>query len=416
MKMPFKSAAALLGIALSMAFPSSGSCQNAEIQAEIFEVLGVLKSGLDEPTRTKLSNMEIIVPNTLSFTHIGADVGTGGRRIISFNVGSYVRLVELGDAVFLTTAIIKNGEYLNGYVRYLAYADLMGKDLLTARQFAKYYGYADIDAKVNVLPVAAKSLAGSMKMTIIAFILAHEIAHHVNDDPLNSDNALPARRLREERADRFAAELIAKLGMSPAIAAFSLLIFNELDSRNAAGEGSSNHPAGMKRTLHAVEYSVQYLRENEAQVSAALKDGMMGTSYESLLAGSNTILAMMREKAAKQENMDKDATALRNSGIGGDRFSQLKIGELYLSGEWAEFPYSIDSAIYWYEVAANNQRKFDYFDDADANYRAGQIYGFSNELKRDYAKACRYLKRSAGKSYSPGVHAFTLLLRGGKCT
>jgi hypothetical protein len=399
-----------------------GQTSDESIVKDLQKLRVMFHPNLNTQERAIENKIKIIAPNTLPFAHVGADIDKQtGDRIISFNYGSYIRFLYLAKALYISTMVIKDDKYLFGYMRYLAFADSFKADeLFSPIRYYQYYENKDLTKEIEKLPKEIRELENFFPTNIVGFILAHEIAHHIYNDPSNPDQAPKARRDREARADKWAANQMAEAKQIPIFAVFSLLLFNELDERSSQNEFASVHPAGIARAAQLTQYTLTHLKYNELKFRKLLSGSSY--QYEQLLSGIEGINKLIKQKAEFQdktyENPKKKWIYLAANG---DLFAQLRVAEYVAPKEKDEDepgfvdPDALESWLFWLKQAADNSSKFDYVDSAIAEYQIGYIYAFRKGVKKDYDQACKYLKRSADKGYYPGISAYDKLRENTMC-
>lgn len=373
-----------------------------EIRGNSELIIDTIKKNSSIMDASQIEKIKLIFPNTLSFSHVGAFRESGEYKI-SLNVGSYIRFVELSSALRLTFLGITGQDYLFGYIRYLAYAELFGNTFMTAAQYAHHYDVKNIQDKLSTFSKAPNNLNKNLNDSVLFFVIAHEVGHIINGDTDSIASSLSEKKERERKADEWASDASLRAGLNPTPAVFSLLIFNEAEGRKGFLEGMNPHPASMTRVVALLDNVNSYTATNRSKHPKA----------NEILEAVSTIKDMMVERANLQEKINKP-DELKNSAKNGDRFSQLKVGERYLDDS-DDFPHDAKKATNWFEIAAFNKTKFDYVDQAAANYQAGFMYGFNQEMDKDVKRACFYLKKAAVEGYLMAIHALKQLTAKPEC-
>jgi hypothetical protein len=132
-------------------------------------------------------------------------------------------------------------------------------------RFAPFAGIPEETATARAAQEDFKSYAANLHTSAIAFVLAHEIGHHVlghTDMPPPESPAVS--RERESAADRYAAELTMRVGMPafgalPALALFAAAEGETLDPQ-------ASHPLGTCRILGAMLDSIDRLAADERTI------------------------------------------------------------------------------------------------------------------------------------------------------
>jgi hypothetical protein len=168
-----------------------------------------------------------------------------GTRIVEMDVG-YVRKVEmLAEAVMLESMLDK--QVLIPYIRYVA------KSLNDKATFIKSPStFERVDpSRIDNEPVRHKQEI-AMVLNALAFVLAHEVGHHVlghYDKPIPDD--MDARRKMEGDADAWALQRCVQAHFSPLGGALAVMFEYYTTPQPIRHEEEVNHPADVRR-LHAI--------------------------------------------------------------------------------------------------------------------------------------------------------------------
>jgi hypothetical protein len=405
----------LLCLALAT-LPPHGMAQESgpkDMEADLLLLKKTIEEKLTPNERTASRDIRLWLPNTLALSHVGAYRDIAGKRNIAINVGMTLRLLELSKAIFLENKLIHDERYWLGYARYLAYSDQFGGQFITADEFATRYLGSSFEVELNKLSPADFQSQQNIYANAMAFVVAHEIAHHVLghlDDP---DFSGTARRRREEAADSWAASATYNAGFMPVASVFTMLLLNEAYERSEKVGANSSHPAPISRAIALSKSTVELLeRGANGEISSPTVNKDMARS---LLSRSRRLHEQVEKHAAAQRALD-NPMALLEAADGGNRHAQLRIGELYSTGENSAFPLNYKASRDWYQKAASNTSVFDYMDQVDADARVGWMYAFMpKKVQSDIPAACFHLKRSASTAYSIGKVAYEKLVKDGRC-
>jgi hypothetical protein len=127
-----------------------------------------------------------------------------------------------------------------------------------------------------------------------AFLLAHEVGHHVLghvDDPTRD---LPKRRAQESAADDWAINLLIKKQVSPVSGIIPLLFFYYTDQNPISKERGSDHPADVRRLLAMYEGLEKRLPELKAYIVAS------GQDYETIHRQVISAIAAVKQEIGAQ--------------------------------------------------------------------------------------------------------------------
>jgi hypothetical protein len=386
----------LIGIFLLFQISAEGLCSEYVDYHDFNKIKREFIRQLPESEQKIVKEIVFKTPNTTQLSHTRALKDDIGRNIVFINVGTIVRHELLSKALAYTYARSNNLDFLTGYIRYLAYAELMGKSILGPKEFASYYN-VDLESQSRLPEHLILQFGQQVYTNMLAFIVAHEIAHHVLGHTKTSVRSSKKSRKMEKKADMWATDLLIKTKLNPSSVVFSMMMFNELDSRSIKSEKMSRHPAPLKRALYIASETLSksdslFQKELQTEVTAFNKE----------------LIRYIKEKIMLQSKTDLNPKLWLTIAEQGSRFAQLKVGELYSTGDQG-FSYNIEKMLFWYKKAADNRSLFDYFDEADAEYRIGYSYAFMRGVTHKNDLAREYLSHSAQKKYHPGVHALKAL-------
>lgn len=108
------------------------------------------------------------------------------------------------------------------------------------------------------------------------FVLAHEIAHHLNGDT-ESRVSWCEQQKREARADAYGAEVLSRGGEWPSAAVPLMFIFADAEDFSA-DDRNRTHPAAIKRELKLIDAT----RKQYAKHPQMAKETMQGHEQEFL--------------------------------------------------------------------------------------------------------------------------------------
>lgn len=250
--------------------------------------------GPDE--RAILQETDVRIPMDYDMTRVMAY--RDGGRMIEISFGFLGVLIELCDDWILSEYYsAQDPDIYNKYEAYLTYLNgiidrnerSVGQDPVTPQPFADFAGIpAEVAAEIMSRSDAQEYL-GALRMAAIAFVLAHEIGHHVlgHLEAPRADTAAESRA-RESEADRYAAELTMRVGV-PAFGALpALAIFTAAESDVA--DPDATHPLASCRILEAMIYTVDHLAEDANSAPLFEKSPDMrpgGSQYQTFVTLKN---------------------------------------------------------------------------------------------------------------------------------
>jgi len=259
------------------------------------DVLDQFWSVMDPSEQAILREIDVRIPMDYDMTRVIAYRQDG--RVIEISFGFYGILVKLCRAWILALYYAEQDPTIHEkYEAYLAYLNdtidqndrSIGQDPVAPQSFAEFAGIPEETEAQIMSSGDAEYNNAALGVTAIAFVLAHEIGHHV----LGHVDAPPASaaesRAREAEADRYAAALTMRAGL-PAFGALpALAIFTSVEDEFIDPEAT--HPIASCRILGALMYTVDRLAEDEATVHLFENDPDMlpgGSRYQHLMALMN---------------------------------------------------------------------------------------------------------------------------------
>lgn len=381
-----------------------------QVKRDVELIISVLAKGADEEARINIERVRVEVLNSSPLTHVLAYKDNAGHLRMIINTGTHIRLLELAQAMMLNARIVKDDDYLDGYTRYLAYADIFDADrFLPAGDFLTLYRGTTTFKEISALTEADQELAKRIYVNLLGFIIAHELAHHVLGHTSQPTSTPLDSRQRESAADKWALNITEKSGFSPLSGILVLLLYNENYGRTDKVASSSTHPAPLTR---ATEISGHF----EAMIAKAGTEAHGDPNRLELLKrmSDTASFLILRQQERRFDNFER----VQTSAHAGDRWAQLALGEAYDSKPRPGIKRNLDTAAYWYRLAAQQADRYDYLDAADADYRVGYLYGARPKTfdKTDFEIACKHMKRSAAKHYQLAIFTYSKFLDEQKCT
>ena len=255
-------------------------------------ILTAFSEIMDAEERTILQEIDVRIPMDYDMTRVVAYRENG--RVIEISFGFFGVLIEQCDDWILSEYYSPQdpGIY-DKYEAYLKYLNdiidrnerSVGQDPLTPQPFAEFAGIPAETATEIMSRSDALTYDGSLRMAAVAFVLAHEIGHHVlgHVDAPPADSAAESRD-RETQADRYATSLTMRAGI-PAFGALPALgLFAAAEGEVA--DPDATHPLAVCRILRAMMYTVDRLAEDEKSVPLFEKAPEMlpgGSRYNTLM-------------------------------------------------------------------------------------------------------------------------------------
>jgi len=280
------------------AAPASSSAALAMRDDEIRIVNGVLEifaEVMDPNDRQILQAIDVRIPMDYDITRVVAY--RDGDRVIEVSFGFFGTMVELCDALILSEYYAPQdpGIYdkVDEYLKYLNRVIDQNERSVDQKQhiqhFTEYVGIPAATAAQILGRSETQEISGLLRVAAIAFVLAHEIGHHILGHVDAPPNFVAESRNREVAADRYAAALTMRAGISPFGALPALAFFSGAEGDRVDPDAS--HPLTYCRVMEAMLYTVDRLPGNTPlfENSPGLRPG--GLQY-------NTLLTKIREHCA----------------------------------------------------------------------------------------------------------------------
>lgn len=219
-----------------------------------------------------------------------------GKRKIEMPVGFYRYILAMGDITAIQMGTGKGGiaDFMNYALRVMKVN--AGKSIDSREKIlwpGEYYGISieEMEGLVSH-PEFGMTRTGIITGSL-AFIYAHELAHHILGHTMTVPADLAESRKRERDADEWASKTLAKAGIIPIGGLYALSVYYLMDQDALLTESKRTHPAEMRRfeligaqTLR----SLPLFRERfESQ----------GVDYESTRKGIEASLAFIQEEIRK---------------------------------------------------------------------------------------------------------------------
>lgn len=400
-------------LTLPAAQGQSPAADEAQALSRLKRYSADLVSTLPEADRAIAQRVVLHAPATGSLAQVGAAVAPDGTPFISINQGTQYAMQQLGQATVLAVQVLQSDSFLMGYIRYLAYWDQFGGWPMTAVQFARHYGVADAQARLNALSDAQRGTGQGVEVMMMLFITAHELAHHVNGDVNRGLLAAEDQRKQEARADAWAAQRVMALGYNPEMALMSLLVMNQIErARPPSTSLLRRHPEALRRAQDLMRSVLDNLDTHPQAIRAELARTPGGPNFETYAEALRRIDQQLQAQAQAQRRLDTDPMALQASAKRANIRSQLRLSELLQTGEMDGLPRNRKAARFWAEAAALNDAPHEFFDSAYAAYMAGTLVANDGD---DNGRACYYMGRAASMSLTLGVSQLAQLKKSGVC-
>jgi hypothetical protein len=203
--------------------------------------------------RRTLREIEIRIPMDYNVTRVQAFRDESGQRIIEMSFGFLGLLNQLTqDYVFADASGDTDIDKFEAYLDYLNEMVNRNERMLRKDHIKSFREYAEIPAEKWEAIVGGEDYdrnVAIMRVSAIAFILTHEIGHHVFGQVDRLPRSPVESRRSEAQADRYAVALTLKMGM-PALGALPALAFFATHEGGSVNSDAT-HPLALCRVLEA---------------------------------------------------------------------------------------------------------------------------------------------------------------------
>jgi hypothetical protein len=145
-------------------------------------------------------------------------------------------------------------------------------------------------------------------------VYAHEVGHHIYNDPFSSAANWCEQQKREARADAYSFKVLTGPDQSPLVAIPVLLIFAEYEGFSADDRGRS-HPAALKRVL-AMMRATRAQIDNDSELQESLRKTGRAAEFYRYLDQYESLVKSEIAAAPKDECGSENFTKSSSSGGG----------------------------------------------------------------------------------------------------
>ena len=227
-----------------------------------------------------------------------ATVKGGVRRVIL--TAAIGRATELNGDAFLMEQRYHMHGFLGSYMSYLCeqyqknslrYAEgLPPLKISTPYDFAHWSEKAigEFSSDTDI-----KKARNTVLLGAFAFLLAHEVGHHVKGHIDHPASDLAGRRQQESEADAWAIDLLVRKKLNPVDGMIPLLFFFYTDQHPVSTEQMSDHPADATRLVQMYEALSERL--------PSFKPYLLGIDYETARNRVDLGISLIKEQIAAGE-------------------------------------------------------------------------------------------------------------------
>jgi hypothetical protein len=222
----------------------------------------------------------------------------GARRVVLTE--AIGREIELNTDAFLMEQLYHNPGFLGDYMSFVCEHYQVNRKRysqgLTPSRIPSPYEFAHwTDSDMNEF-YSDKDVNKARNIAVgaaFAFLLAHEVAHHIKGHVDHPASTLFGGRTQEEEADSWAIDLLVKKKLNPVDGIIPLLFFYFTDQNPVSNEENSDHPADARRLLRMYEGLSERL--------PSFKPYLVGQDYDTAKKRVDLALSLVRKEVEAGE-------------------------------------------------------------------------------------------------------------------
>jgi hypothetical protein len=190
------------------------------------------------------------------------------------------RAIKLNVDAFLIEKLYHRDNFLGKYMAYVCsvYQENFPRYAqgLPPRRIESPYEIAHVDIDEFYADAKINTTRAQIEGGAFAFILAHEVAHHLLGHVDHASQSKVEQRDRESKADDWAIDLLVRKGVNPVTGIVPLLFFYYTTQHPIEAEAERDHPADVRRILDMYQHLQNRLSQFRQQIIAS------GQSYENV--------------------------------------------------------------------------------------------------------------------------------------
>jgi hypothetical protein len=227
----------------------------------------LLRPALTPEERAVFDDIEFVYPDdpTVMDSPEAYIVKATGKRIVCFGTGFYRSIIALGDLNMIQAA--RGGKFLiPEYMPYVIDSMVTNSFLPPSRKLKIKWAsdWAGVDRAAFLSMCKNEELFSVRTETIVltvAFIYAHEIAHHVLDHVKKPPKSLEESRQRETAADAWACDTLVRADILPIGGILGAMMFYFFDREAIKHEELRDHPADLRRMQAVLKKTLDALEQ-----------------------------------------------------------------------------------------------------------------------------------------------------------
>ncbi len=354
-----------------------------------------------------------ISPETLGVNTVFAMVRPDtGVPLVVFGYSAQRALAEAGRAIAIARLPGVHESYLEGFLRYRATPLKFHEELMSAKQFAVRLGPPKVAAAIENMSETGTKIGEGSGVVLIMYVLAHELAHHVNRDVLKPDRTDEDQRNAEALADNWATSKLLALGVDPILATVSMVLLNELETQS---ESDTRHPPPLARALTIATESLRVAEKNPASIESYLAPVPTSTTLAANASAYIESLSKLRSfyqsRVNEEDRLQTDNSYLKQTAYVSTK-ARIAIGKAYATGERAGIPQDWQLARFWMHNAQEGSDPYEYDYRADAQVLLAKYHAAPGG---NMSAGCSMLGKAAAVKHSYAQALLKAAIRTGQC-
>lgn len=289
--------------------------------ADVHEIAKLLVPALLPDEQRIFREIEFRYPdNPRQFASPHAFKARDGRRVVVFETGFYRTILAVGDLNMINRA--KGGvSPIPDYMRYAIGTMFENRFRPVDRQEKIVWPVEWVGiSEEEYLTMSKDKDLGLIKtgtiLGTVAFIYAHEIAHHVLGHTDSAPSSLQESRRRETEADEWACERLIKAGLLPLGGMYGAMLFYFFDESAIAHEELRTHPADLRRIRNVIAKSIASIERFRERA------GAVGEDFDAIKRDLQKLLDGVNADIERQEKSGRRGPPIGSKGSAGSTTGQ----------------------------------------------------------------------------------------------
>jgi TPR repeat protein len=341
----------------------------SDIEDNLSLIAAALSSGMSKSERAILRQIDFRISNRFELVRARAHL-LDGRRVVELGAGFLTYLMLYCEAAELENTG-KFPEFGDNYISYAIHGGAFRPTQVAGLSPKEEAAFYDVSGQ--------ERFRYTIFHQALAFIAAHEVAHHKYGDVEKPPKDLEESRKREARADEWASRVLLRTleGYSSLGGVYAALYLRQFDRFFLRTEGERSHALPAKRALEA-------LRSIEPEIGRLVHSADQTSDVARVRSQLRAAIQALADIAL--EDSRKNREWYLRAEERGDREAMVDLAYWFLKGKEG-FPIDRTQALELYEKAA-------LMGHVDAQARAGLIWAYE---RKDLEKARFWLRKSAAE-------------------